>query len=261
MSAHLECPVLPGSDALFGLHRTKIVWVGETHGSTEQPQLFADLVCAAGAARRPVVVALERTTAEQPAWDAYLASNGDAAAEAALLKAWEPTPDGRSSLAMLALARRLRALKAGGRIVAVRLIGPDWSGLPRDHFAERYEAQMANAVAQAETLAPNALVVAYSGSAHAKKAAVTAGDEQYPSAAAHLPPRDVVSVLLRGGPGAVWNCQGDVCGPHEYPSPSGGDHKRGVVIGGGEAGVDATAYTGTATTASPPAVGQLNPGS
>jgi hypothetical protein len=255
MSAYVECPVLPGSSALFDPPRAKVIWVGETHGSTEEPQLFGDLVCAASASRRPVVVALERAAVEQPAWDAFLSSNGGPASEAALLSAWSPARDGRSSLAMLLLAPRLRRLKAEGRIVAVRMVVPDWTKLPREQFAERYEAQMAGAVAEAESIAPNALVVVYSGSAHAKKDFVTGGAERYRSAAAHLPAAEVVSVLVRSGPGTAWFCEDDDCGPHDFPSPAGGEHRRGVVVAAGEEGVDATAYTGTGTTVSPPAPG------
>ena len=76
-----SCPPVDGAAALF-TEKTKYVWVGEVHGTAEEPALFGDLVCQA-AATRPVVVALERDVAEQPLWNAYLTSDGGAAARAA----------------------------------------------------------------------------------------------------------------------------------------------------------------------------------
>src|SRR5438552_2936988 len=116
--ASAACPDVPGAGALFERPTVRVVWVGEMHGTSEMPALFADLVCVASTTARRVVVALERGADEQPLWDRFLISDGGPAARAALLKGsdWtSPTQDGRNSVAMLALADRLREYKAQGR--------------------------------------------------------------------------------------------------------------------------------------------------
>ncbi len=249
LAALPPCPPLPGAEVLFARPETKVVWVGETHGSAEQPALFGDLVCAAGATGRPVVVVLERGRDEQPAWDAFLRSDGGAAARAALMNGplWSGSvQDGRSSVAMLALAERLRGYVREGRVRTVRAMVSDAPTVGR----EGYEAALA-ATTAAATVAPNGLVLAYSGSAHARKGPQTIGDETYREAALQLPAASTLSVKLEGAAGGYWNCQRDGCGVH--PSRGGPVHARGVVVGGAPEGFDAVAYTGLPATASPPA--------
>jgi hypothetical protein len=124
---------------------------------------------------------------------------------------------------------------------------------------EQHEAQMAAAVVEARKLAPNSLVLAYSGSAHAIKSTMNGLGDPYRLAADQLPTADVTSVVIKSGPGTAWNCQIDTCGPHPFKAHGYTVHQREVVVGEGQEGVDATAYTGTATTASPPAVGPGTP--
>ena len=96
------CPEVPGSAVLFEQPAIRVVWVGEVHGTSEMPALFADLVCAAATTGRHVVVALERSQDEQPLWNSFLASDGGPTARAALLKGslWTSTiQDGRSGKA------------------------------------------------------------------------------------------------------------------------------------------------------------------
>ncbi len=115
LMAAAPCTADDGVQTLFDDPAKRIVWVGEMHGAAQLPALFTDIVCAAARTGRPVVVALERGRSAQPAWDRFLASDGDAAAKADLLKAdqWTaPLQDGRSSVAMLGLAERLRRDKA-----------------------------------------------------------------------------------------------------------------------------------------------------
>jgi len=252
MAAAPACATVPGVQSLFADRAKRIVWVGETHGTAQQPALFTDIVCAAARTRRPVTVALERVRSEQPAWDRFLSSDGGAAARADLLKSdgWRvKLQDGRSSVAMLALAERLRRDKAAGLIEGVQLIIDDGKDFKTN---DAYEANMAQLVQAAATAAPSALVLVYSGSAHAQKAKATFGGPTYREAAAHLPAASLVSVELFGDPGMTWECADKTCGPQVY-TPAYAHHPRGLSAADAASGYDALIYTGRATTASPPA--------
>lgn len=240
-----SCPPIDGAAALFD-DKVRTVWVGETHGTAEEPELFGDLVCLA-ATTRPVIVALERGVEEQPLWDAYLASDGGPAARAAFLTAhswtWE-LQDGRSSQAMLALADRLRLARRAGAIKGVKLI------LVGGASPAAYEQAMSQAVQDAHDADPRTLVLAFSGNFHAKRGDNIRAGETYALAAKALPPGETVLVLIRGGPGTAWNCQKD-CGENPRGGPSG--QARRIEFADPPAGYDAVAFTGRASTASPPA--------
>lgn len=257
-AAALTCTPVPGAEAVFANADTQFVWVGETHGTAEQPLLFADLVCLA-AQKRPVVVALEREVSEQPLWDAFLKSDGGPKAQAALLQGanWsQVTQDGRSSQAMLALAERLRRLYAAHRIRGVELIirsPPSGQEPPDEH-----ESRMAQAVYKASLGLRPPLVMAFSGNAHASRRRNTFRGQTYDEAANHLPKAATVSVFLRGGEGQAWNCKADGCRPHDYRWP--GAKPRGVSPAPAEIeGFDFVADTGEPTTASLPAARPADP--
>jgi hypothetical protein len=106
-----------------------LVVMGEIHGTREIPAAFAGLVCraAAGAPGRTTLVGLEILTDAQPAIDAFLASDGGAAATRDFLAAgfWQREyQDGRSSRAMLDLLAELRRQRAAGLGIAVRALDP-----------------------------------------------------------------------------------------------------------------------------------------
>ena len=249
MAAALVSAPLPGAQQLFAAPMPRIVWVGEVHGTVEQPRLFADLVSAASTVGRPVFVVLERDQAEQPFWDAYMASNGDNSAKAAFLRAhswvWS-FQDGRSSRAMMDLAERLRSLHQARHLAGVRLMIPDIVFRTLDD----YEGNMSRVVQGLAKSHPEAIILVFSGNAHASRGQRNSDGVTYTFAAGHLPAGSVTSVFIEGGPGWAWNCQTD-CGPNPtdgYPS-----HARGVSISAEKPGYDAIAWTGLPSIASPPA--------
>jgi len=252
------CTDIPGVEALFAKPRARIVWAGEVHGTNEMPALFGDMVCAAGAAGQPVVVLLERGY-EEIHWNAYLAMGGTEKDQAFLLmgQGWSnPTQDGRSSQAMLALAEHLRRLKQAGRIVGVEMLYGRFSP------GEEPDANMARQVTRIAEANPRAWVMVLSGNLHAAKTVPAyVNDPRLRPAASRLPAEQVVSVNLVGGVGGkAWYCRGNECG--EGVS-TGAAHARSVAASGqvsGELGLalldgfDALAYTGMPTTASQPAL-------
>lgn len=119
-SKPLECAAPAGAEGLLTPGST--IFVGELHGTKEVPASVGSLACAALQAGLPVRVGLEIFVEDQPALDAFLASDGGAAAKAKLLEAkfWtREFQDGRSSEAMLSLLDQLRALRASGKKLEV----------------------------------------------------------------------------------------------------------------------------------------------
>jgi hypothetical protein len=221
------------------------------HGTQEQPALFGDLTCHAARTGRPIIVALERDQAEQPAWDAFMRSKGDKRARAALLRTDSWTyhyQDGRSSLAMLQLAEDLRAARADGRSIDVKAFLAEPG--PQD-TAEDRERRMADSIQAISQAHPDALVLILSGNLHASKASNSRAKPPYRLAASFLPKDETRAILIRAGDGEAWNCQGDTCGPH--PQRSSVKHSREIVLGGETPGYDAEAFTGVLSTYSPPA--------
>jgi len=251
MSA-VACMPFPALQKPLSAPNIKIIWAGEVHGTDEQPALFADIVCEASTVRRPIVVALERSIGEQAAWDAFINSDGGSVSIGRLLKGmdWSSSEqDGRSSLAMLRLALKLRLYKSEGLINGVRLIIPD--ALPGVSPGD-YEASMANNVQKIADLNGNGLILVLTGNVHARKEMMSVGEKKYSFAADTLPPGEIFSVLLSGGSGTAWLCSNDGCGIHEYGQ--GKPLHRSVVFDHIPAGYDAVVNLGGAITASPPAI-------
>lgn len=251
-SAAEACTPLPGAQAAWARPDARYILVGETHGIAETQQAFVDLVCAAAASGRPVVVALEQNAEGQAGLDAFLASDGGPAAVAAVMEAlawYGPMRDGRSSVAALDMLQRLRELRQAGQIVGVTAF-LDWS----DKTQAGHERQMAKGMAAAAAAHPDALVIGLMGSIHAMKAARPGRDGvTYRLAADLLPPDQVVSLYFVHSGGGAWFCSQDVCMARPLRSPP-DERARGVHISPGEIeGYDGVLSIGGPVTASPPA--------
>ena len=73
LDAPAECRPMPGAEVLWR-DDVRYVFVGETHGTTEAPAAFADLVCAA-LEQGPVTVSVEYPVQMQPTLDAFMAAD------------------------------------------------------------------------------------------------------------------------------------------------------------------------------------------
>ncbi|NIJ20846.1 hypothetical protein FHS95_002538 [Sphingomonas naasensis] len=206
------CIPVRGADQLWQT-TTRWVIVGEMHGTNEAPDAFANLVCLAAASGRAVTVALEYSSDDQAAIDAYLASDGGDRARAALTRLslfTSPMQDGRGSVAFVRLFDRLRQLKMAGRIsgvVASDLGRATPDGLDRDAAM----ARMWTAIPTSE----NGLVLALAGNIHAMRKPITFSGRTIVTAGSLLPARQTVTVNIEGNGGQEWNCRQDGCGPHE----------------------------------------------
>ena len=143
---------IEGADQL----QSPIVILGETHGTSETPALFADLVCSAATRHQgeTVLVGLELPASIQPAIDLLLDGPDKEAGARAVLEHsfWHrETQDGRSSQAMLALLERLRTYGEGGMRLAVRAIDPD-SAQNRDAVMAANLSESIGTIRPAQTL-------------------------------------------------------------------------------------------------------------
>lgn len=221
------CRPVAGSEALWR-DDVRYVFVGETHGTTEAPAAFADLVCAA-LEQGPVVVSLEYSVDLQPTLDAFMEADTDAEARA-ILAAYPQGPfvhhDGRGSEAMLDLLLRLRVMlreAADMTVVASVPNSPRVEGF-RQSYSEMDRAVLWSRQAMAQ---PQARVLALVGRVHAEKTRRVGSPLGLP-AAAHIQPEETLSLTLAHQGGQAWICL-DEAGP--APVPETDDlTTRGVVL-------------------------------
>ncbi len=205
--------VIDGADRLG----SSTILLGEQHGTSEIPALFADLVCDASR-RHPgqtVLVGLELPGSAQPAIDRLLAAADEDTGTRTLLEHsfWHrDLQDGRSSQAMLALIKRLGSYRARGMKCEVRAIDND-TGVDRDAFMA---AKLSEAVATIQPAQTMVLV----GDVHSR---VITGypwkpDDPYRPLARLLRDQDpgVLGLYVRWrSSGTCWTCTTAMdCGPH-----------------------------------------------
>ncbi len=100
--------------------KTRVLVIGEMHGSNEYPAFAKSVVCQLLAANKPVILGLEIPENEQVAINRYLQSQGTADDRRVLQqgKFWQgKIQDGRSSVAMFGLIDAVRRLKQAGQKV------------------------------------------------------------------------------------------------------------------------------------------------
>jgi len=246
-----HCRVIGGLESLWSRPSLRWIIVGEVHGTAEMPAAFRDIVCNAAAAKRPIVVAVERSETEQADIDAFMRSGREAKARTALLKGYmwqnKAMQDGRNSRAYLQLLEDLRVMHRGGVIGRVVAFQP----AVRTHDAASYEAEMAKRL-QSASPDEKTLVLAFVGNCHAMRIPMCGSK----SAAGDLPRAETFTIDVEGSGGSVWNCGPD-CGVHKVYGPSPIGSPRLDVIEDPRAPYDAMLFLGGPVTASLPAAGQV----
>ncbi|MEM9837745.1 MAG: hypothetical protein AAF830_01180 [Pseudomonadota bacterium] len=247
---------------------------GETHGTKEAPAVFAEVVCAAEAVAGPVLVALEISHDEEPALlEAWAAppERFEAELENALAMWRLPTQDGRSSAAMLAMFKRLHALKQEGR--DIDLVAFNRGSSQRDLFLDRpaqepHESVQAMNIAEASAKRPYAMTLVLVGNIHARKAPMGEGANAWrPMAMILSVSMPVVSLNKSSPAGTSWSCglkpgatytpgkpisNDDIqCGPMDS-SGSGREGPARIELSDEQAGYDGFFHL-ESKTASPPA--------
>ncbi len=227
LDAPAKCSLIPGAEALWR-DDVRYVFVGETHGTTEAPATFAELVCAA-LEQGPVTVSVEYGEDMQPTLDAFMAADSEAKARE-VLSAYAYGPfvhhDGRGSGAMLDLLLRIRAMAKAGEDVTLVASVPD---SPRvEGFSQSYREMDRAVLWSRQAMArPQARVLALVGRVHAEKTRRVGSPLGLP-AAAHIRPEETLSLTLAHQGGEAWMCLDD-CGA--APVPETDDlTARGVVL-------------------------------
>jgi len=221
-------PPIDGAAAL--LQPGALILFGEVHGTAEIPAFVGRVACEATAHAREVVVGLEIVRDEQPRLDAYVASDGGAAARAALLAGdfWRRADqDGRSSQGILGLVEAVRGLRAGG--AAVRLVAYDANKADfAPHTADRDEL-MARHILDARAASPDAVLIVLTGNIHARIAEGAPWDPKYVPMGASLIKTvpSLVALNVSSEPGTAWVCMGDspttqTCGSHPWGKAAAG---------------------------------------
>ena len=222
--APLFSGTLSCGDAIAGEEQltARLVLIGEIHGTREIPAAFGHLVCQAAAERRgkTILVGLEILSSAQSAIDAFLASEGDAAATHALLaqKFWQRDyQDGRSSTAMFHLLEELRRQRKAGRKIVVRALDPE----RYDDSPSARDAEMAASLVDAITAVRPARTLVLVGNVHSR---ILHG---YPwdAKAAYVPLgallqtkyEDLIALDVTALGGSAWTCTSAAatdCGTH-----------------------------------------------
>jgi len=249
-----DCPEIPGAET--ALRPGAVVLLGELHGTAEAPRAAGDLVCRALQGGAPALVGLEIPRAEQGRLDAFLASDGGAAARAALLAGdfWRrEDQDGRTSRAMAELLERLRGLRAEGARLTVLAIDEPAAAAGRD---AAMAAALATAIGDAP---PGGVTVVLTGNLHNRLAPGTPWDPEYEPMglllARRLSEAEIVSLELAHAGGAAWFCMGGgSCAAHSVRgSPAAAESGIEILLPEEREGTTGRYRIGPIT-ASPPAI-------
>jgi hypothetical protein len=249
---HAACNPIAGSDTLLDRPDLRWIVVGEVHGTNETPKAFADLVCLASMSR-PVNVAVEQTTIEQPAIDDFIGSDGGAVATSRFLASgiWaQDVKDGRSSEAYFALFQRLRALRAAGRITSVVAFQPVYTPGSAGFDIADYEKALASSLVGRVPRDGRVLVLV--GNLHARRTAPPWAKAPYVPMAGYLPAETSVTLDARWNGGSYWACGAEMrCGP-QIASPAATNGVRGITRDAAGGPYWGALNLGTDVTASPP---------
>lgn len=198
-----RCEPIPGLNETVPLQRLDYLLIGETHGTTELPQAFAAVVCAALETGRPIVVGLEHTTDHQAALDAYMTSDGGATAREALLSASPWAHDTRFSLAMADLIEQMRVWRASGADVTIAAFD---APTDRPGTSDARERAMAQHLRKALAARTGGLAVALTGLAHGDRDGITFLTPPVASMIMHLPSDRTASLAFVRSGGESWRC-------------------------------------------------------
>jgi len=256
-SAHASPVIESASNALLQRFPNAEVYVlGELHGTVESPALAATLTRRL-LSEQPVTVTLEIPREEQPAIDAWLASDGADDARAALLGTpfWQvprERSDGRRSAAMLELLDRLRVMK--GQYPALDVIAFDTRRAPD----MRSDAHLAESVRAIASRRADDRTVVLTGNYHAKRSAPSSvlvrgqPTAPPPPMLAYLPLAPAwVSVSVSARSGQFWACMPS-CGVQDVRATAGATNvDEGVELLDASRDYDATLMLPRITAAEP----------
>ena len=210
--------------------KTRVLVIGEMHGSNEYPAFAKSVVCQLLAANKPVILGLEIPENEQVAINHYLQSSGTAEDRRALQKGkfWQrKLQDGRSSVAMFGLIDAVRKLKQSGQKVFLAAfdINNNYEPVPlekNEAFPRgRRDGEMTLNIIDRLRQYPEYTYVALVGDNHASRSKHYPHNPEFSPMAYLLSQWEPIqTVYLSHQGGEFWVCRkpGEqfVCGPHNY---------------------------------------------
>lgn len=224
---------------------SRLLLVGEVHGTRESPELVGRLACSS-ASKGPTSIGLEIPASEQDSIDAFLKSDGSEESRTRLLSGpfWQTGTDGRASVAMVDLLDSVRALIRDDAPITVFAFE-----VPS---ASSRDAALAKGIRDFRLAKPDATIIALMGNMHASQAVLQPGDRQSTPAGLLLADLDPTSLLIVHRSGTVWACMPD-CGVHQVEGKPGDARAEGYMEASPMPGYTRS-YVLARTTASPPAV-------
>ena len=232
-TASAEEPVCPATGKFpVAELKTRVLVIGEMHGSNEYPAFAKSVVCQLLAANKPVILGLEISESEQVALNHYLQSSGTTEDRRALQKGkfWQgKIQDGRSSVAMFGLIDAVRKLKQSGQkvLLAAFDISDDYKPVPLEkneaYARGRRDGEMTLNIIDRLRQYPEYTYVALVGGNHASRGKHYPNNPDFSPMAYLLSQREPIqTVYLSHQEGAFWVCRKPadqlVCGPYTYPA-------------------------------------------
>jgi hypothetical protein len=195
--------------------KSRIVIIGELHGTNEIPAFTADLACALLKNGKKLILGLEVPTDRQEAISTYMASQGTDADKAKLIDSdFGKLEDGRSSHAIFNLVDSMRKIqKAGGQVV-VMAYDISVGNLPQPLYpneklwsGERNMAMARNIESRARVYKDHTILI-LTGFTHAYRSKGAPWDAEYEPMAYLLTQRmftpHIISMSSTGG--EAWGC-------------------------------------------------------
>lgn len=250
---HSTCDPPPRAETIWARRDIQYVLIGETHGTVEAPYVFAELICAAAATGKRILVGLEFSESARTAFQKYLASEGTMADISSFLSGsdWfdmvRQSADGRTSIAMWKMIERLRVLRAKGMNISLTtFIRPI-----RGETQTSYEVGMARSLQEAASFMAYDFTIVLVGNLHARSTTFDPGGQNsFDPMAMHLPQKSTLSLLAISSGGEAWNCRLD-CGPARTDGSPDGASSRVEIRSDIRAGYDGVVAIGPIS-ASPP---------
>lgn len=207
----LSCGIPNGWDQLSRLNPRYVIF-GEIHGTIEAPGFVGAVACALTKEGKRVLVAVELGAPDNPRLQEAWHSPGNTFETKLLSSGWADRDDGVTSVAMLALLKRLHELKSSGSDISVVAFN-GFSDYAQEHRLSSLPGQEPHEAAQAENIkeAANRSVYDYvlilAGVSHARKLEIDHAGEQYRPMAMFLENSGkVVSLRMATSGGTAWNC-------------------------------------------------------
>jgi hypothetical protein len=176
--------------------KSRVIWLGEMHGTQEAPRLLLGLIRLVARHDRPPVVGLELPDTSQPAIDEFLRTGNTEALATRSIFQW-PIKDGRSSRAMFELLAALSTEKVAAVVCF------DTS---KAKNAQERDTEMAANLEAAAKRFPTAKLVVLSGGIHSRFTVGTSWDATYRPAACELAKTlpAILPLELRYERGTMW---------------------------------------------------------